>query len=362
MSSKIVSQTGCEPILKEKKLRQIQAVPKLPKVVTCQVLKQEEYPEWDELVDRSPNGTIFHYSWWLQTTSADFSILAIRNERGTIVAGMPIPFEHRPGLKLFRSPTLTPYLGPIFDVSSIDNTCDRLHFMRSNGELLARNIKVYDSVRYVAGASAPDLQGFVWAGFGVRLGYTFRFHSTQAPDQIAAGMTQTHREKLTTALQLKLSVIRDDGIEDLIQLNRRTIAKQRSKPACSEVFLRRLWVAAYSQQRAHLYIAKNADRKPLAALLSVNDNRTTYQIVSAVDSDLGDVPGAYIVLWSALQDTLVAGRNYDFEASGVRGEESFCRHWGATAVPIWRMEKAGSWRGGVFHSLTDRRDSKALGK
>lgn len=362
MSTKIVSQAGCEPLPKEKKPRHIQAIQKLPKVVTCQALTQEEYPEWDDLIDRSPNGTIFHYSWWLQSTSTDFSILAIRDEHGAIVAGMPIPFERRRGLKLFRCPSLTPYLGPVFDVSNIDNTCDRLHFMRSNGELLARNIKSYDSVRYVAGASAPDLQGFVWAGFGVHLAYTFRFRSTHTPDQVTAGMTNTHLKQLTAALQLKLSVVRDDGLEDLVHLNRKTLEKHGLKPACSEHFLRRLWNAAHSQERAHLYVVRTADDRPLAALLTVNDNRTTYQIVSAVNPEFRDIPGAYLVLWHALQDTLLGGRDYEFEGSNLRGVESFHRHWGATAVPIWRMEKAGSWRGGVFHSLIDRRDSKALRK
>jgi hypothetical protein len=175
-------------------------------------------------------------------------------------------------------------------------------------------------------------------------------------------MSQTHRDKLTTALQLKLSVVRDGGLEDLIQLNRRTLAKQRSQPAGSESLLRRLWNAAHAQERAHLYVAKTADDKPLAALMTVNDNRTTYQIASAADPDFGNIPGAYVVLWNALQDALVAGRDYDFEVSSLRGAETFCRHWGATAVPVWRMEKAGSWRGGVFHSLVNHRDSRALRK
>jgi len=362
MSTKIVSQTGIEPIPRATRPRQIQSVQKSPKVITCQILKQEEYPEWDELIDRSPNGTIFHYSWWLQTTATEFSILALRNERGVIVAGMPIPFERRPGLRLFRSPNLTPYLGPVFDVSHINNTCDRLHFMRSNGELLARNIKSYDSVRYVAGASAPDLQGFLWAGFRVHLAYTFRFPSTHTPDQITAGMTRTHLQKLTKALRLKLSVVRDDGLEDLVMLNRKTFEKQGLKPVYSEDFLRRLWNAAHSQERAHLYIARTADNTPVAGLLTVYDNRTTYQIVSGVNPEFRDIPGAYLVLWNALQDTLLAGRNYDFEGSSLRGVECFYRRWGATAVPIWRLEKAGSWRGGFFHSLIDRRDSKTLTK
>ena len=93
---------------------------------------------------------------------------------------------------LLHSPCLTPYLGPVFDLSSIDNICDRLHFMRSNGEILGRNIKSFDSVRYVAGASAPDLQGFLWAGFRIHLAYTFRFPATHTPDQITEGMTRTH--------------------------------------------------------------------------------------------------------------------------------------------------------------------------
>jgi hypothetical protein len=362
MSTKTVTRTGCEPPLKDKKPRQIQAVPKVPREITCQILRQEEYPEWDNLIDRSPNGTIFHYSWWLQTTSADFTILAIRNERGVIVAGMPIPFERRHGLKLFRSPRMTPYLGPVFDVSNIDNTCDRLHFMRTNGELLARNIKSYDCVRYVAGACAPDLQGFLWAGFRVNLAYTFRFPSTHTLDQITAGMTRTHLQKLTKAMRLNLTVVRDEGIEDLVLLYRKTFEKQGLKPTCSEDFLRRLWNAAYSQERAHLYVARTRDEKPVAALLTVYDNRTTYQIVSGVNPDFREIPGAYLILWKAMQDTLLAGRDYDFEGSGLRGVECFYRRWGASAVPIWRLEKSGSWRGGFFHSLIERRDFKRVNK
>lgn len=171
-----------------------------------------------------------------------------------------------------------------------------------------------------------------------------------------------HLQELTTALELNLSVVRDHGLEDLFQMNRETFRHQALKPACSDQFLRRLWSAAHSQERAHLYIARSSDDTPVAALMTVNDNRTTYQIVSAVNPDFGHIPGAYVVLWNALQDTLRAGRDYDFEGSNLRGLESFYRHWGAAAVPIWRMEKAGSWRGGVLHSLIDHRNSKALRK
>ena len=308
----MLSSPDAKPLVCPRDRPQTQTTQKRSKENVCGVLQREDYPEWDDLIDKSPHGTIFHYSWWLQTTATDFSILVIRNERGAIIAGMPIPRERRPGLKFLCSPGLTPYLGPVFDLSSVDNTCDRLHFMRSNGEILARSIKSFDCVRYVAGASAPDLQGFLWAGYRVHLAYTFRFPSTHTLEQVTAGMTRTHQQKLTKASRLKLRVVRDEGIEDLIALNRMTFEKQGLKPVCSPDFLRRLWNAASSQERAHLYIAKTSDDKPVAALLTVNDNRTTYQIVSGVNPEFRDIPGAYLVLWNALQDTLLAGPRFRF--------------------------------------------------
>ncbi|MBZ5641191.1 MAG: GNAT family N-acetyltransferase [Acidobacteriia bacterium] len=331
------------------------ALQKFQEKASCRILTGEEYPDWDELVDRSPHGTIFHYSWWLQTSAAEFKILGIRDDRGKLIAGLPIPSQRRLGLKLLHSPLLTPFLGPVFDLSGVDGVCDRLYFMRSHGELLAKNVKSFDSFRYIAGACAPDLQGFLWAGFHVELGYTFRIPSTCSLDQITAGMTRTHLQKLKKALRLNLKVTRDEGLEVLIQLNRKTYERQQLNPAYSPDFLRRLWNAAHSQERAHLYIARTSDDTPSAALLTVHDKRTTYQIVSGVNPELQNVPGAYLVLWHALQEAILAGRDFDFEGSALRGVEPFYRRWGAGAVPTWRINKAGSWRGELFQFALRRR-------
>jgi hypothetical protein len=333
---------------------------KARKGVTCQVLDREDYPEWDDLIDKSPHGTIFHYSWWLQTAAADFTIHVVRNEKGAIVAGLPIPFQKRRLLKLFHSPILTPYLGPVFDLSEADTICDKLHLMRSHGELLAHSVKSFDSFRYVAGACAPDLQGFLWAGFKVQLAFTFRFPATYSPEQIASGMTRTHLQKLKKAIRSNLSVTRDEGFEDLIVLNRKTFEKQGLQPPYSPALLRKLWNAAYSQERAHLYVARTSDGKPAAALLTVHDKRTTYQIVSGVNPELREIPGAYLVLWNALQDTLRAGRDFDFEGSSLRGVEPFYRRWGANAIPVWRIAKSGSWRGALLQLMIERREAASF--
>ncbi|MGH9564104.1 MAG: hypothetical protein ACRD3S_21840, partial [Terracidiphilus sp.] len=93
-----------------------------------------------------------------------------------------------------------------------------------------------------------------------------------------------------------------------------------------------------------------SDNEPIACLLTVHDTKTTYQIVSALDPEKKEIPGSYLLLWTALRDALEAKRDFDFEGSALRGVEQYYRKWGAAAVPIWRLEKAGSIQGGLLQS------------
>jgi Acetyltransferase (GNAT) domain len=326
------------------------------KQIQCELLPRKGYPEWDCLVDQSPHGTVFHYSWWLETTAKNLSILVIRDRKGTLIGGMPLPGQNRAGLRLLQNPSLTPYLGPLFDVSSTESNADRLYLMRSYGEILARSIESFDSCRYMAGANAPDLQGFLWAGFRVHLAYTFRFLAGTSPDTVATEMTRTHLQKLTKARRMNLTITHDKGVDELVRLNEKVFARQGLRPPYSKDLVARLWAQAHSHGKARIYVARMSDGTPSAALLTFHDRRTTYQIVSGVNPDLRDVPGAYLVLWHALEDALLAGRDFDFEGSGLRGVECFYRRWGAKAMPVWRIEKVGSWRGAAMQFLMRRRD------
>ena len=327
--------------------------------IRCEVLDRAAYADWDRLVDLSPHGTVFHYSWWLETVAPDFQIIVTRNDRGTIVGGLPLPRQRRAGLRLSHSPKLAPYLGPIFDLSSAHTVCDRLFLMRSHGEALGRYVGPFDSFRCLTGATAPDLQGFLWAGFRASLAYTFRIPAGRSPNEITEGMTRTHFQKLTKARRTGLSVTSNGDIEDLIQLNKVTFEKQTLTAPYPYDVVRKLWPAAHGHGSAQLYVAKTTDGSPAAALLTVHDRKTTYQIISGVQKGLRDVPGAYLVLWQAAYDALSAGRAFDFEGSAIRGVEAFYRRWGADAVPVWCVEKSDTLRGIIFQLLLNRRIAAA---
>jgi hypothetical protein len=334
-----------------------QSAPAPQQKLWCEMLSIEDYPQWDALVSKSPHGTVFHYSWWLAATGSVFGILAVRDEDGKLVGGLPLPAKNARGLKLLHSPALTPYLGPIFDLSGAEGVCEQLHLMRSCGEALARSIGPFDSFRQIAGAAGPDLQGFLWAGFTASLAYTFRFSSRQSVDEISKAMTRTHMQKLTKAKRLNLEISRQGRVETLIELNRMTFDRKKTAVPFDAGLVLRLWEAAYSRGNANLYVA-TGERVPIAALLTVHDERTTYQIVSGFNPAFPDLPGQNVVLWTALQDAIEAGRNYDFEGSSLRGVETFYRRWGCDAVPVWKLEKTGSVRGALAQAAMRFLDRK----
>jgi len=323
--------------------------------IFCELLRPEEYAAWDRLVDCSVHGTVFHYSWWLKTTSPEFQILVVRDRDFRLLGGLPLPKSRSSFLRLYHGPLLTPYLGPIFDLTGIANNYDRLFAMRSQGELLARGLPSFDSFRQLASACGPDLQGFLWAGFRIQLAYTFRFSAQSSLEEIASAMSRTHAQKLSKAKRLKLTVSKSPDIETLISLNNMIFARQNRRPPYSRELVRQLWRAGSAHNRARLYIAHTAEGLPAAGLLTVNDDRSTYQIISGVDTSMPDIPGGNLVLWAAIQEAIQEGRDFDFEGSSLRGVEVYYRRWGAAALPVWRIEKSGSMRGALVQAVIQRR-------
>ena|SRR5438270_5233494 len=325
--------------------------------IRCEILAPHEYTEWDALVDRSPHGTVFHYSWWLQISAQRFQILGARDKGGRLVAGIPLPVKRIAGLSLLHSPTLTPYLGPVFDLTGEEGVCDQLYLMRSYGELLASHIPSFDSFRYLVGAAGPDLQGFLWAGFHAELAYTFRIPRTQTLESVEQQMTRTHRQNLSKALRLRLRITRNEGETALEALSRMHHGRHEILLYPDEL-AKQLCLAAIERGKGELYLARSSDNVPIAALVTVHDTRASYQIISAFDTSRESEQGSYILLWEALKHSLQEGRDYDFEGSSLRGVEKFYRRWGAAALPVWRLTRIGSIRGFLMQQLISRRDAR----
>jgi len=80
----------------------------LPKL-TVRKLETTEYDNWDKFVASSPQGTLFHKSYWLRASGRDFRIYGyFKGEE--LFAGLPLVCSvSRLGVKNASHPSLTPY-------------------------------------------------------------------------------------------------------------------------------------------------------------------------------------------------------------------------------------------------------------
>ncbi len=103
-------------------------------------LLPDQDPLWDAFVDRSPQGSVFCYSWWLGAiTKGNFRILAVfRNDE--IVAGIPLAYY----LGKINEPPLTRTLGPVFTSQGPRSAHDRTTLERKWLDLLLDQIPLVD--------------------------------------------------------------------------------------------------------------------------------------------------------------------------------------------------------------------------
>jgi hypothetical protein len=217
--------------------------------------------------------------------------------------------------------------------------------MREIGEELARAIRGFDSLTYTAGAAAPDLQGFLWAGFHADLGYTFRIEAGTTVDQAFQQISRTHRQKLNKGAEYLIETAEDVSV--LSKLSRQTFERQGIARPYTEDYLRRLWEEASRRNRGVIYTARDVNGSYAAALFIVYDYRSSYQIVSGVDMAVPNSPAGGLLTWRGICDALNAGRTFDFEGSSIRGVEQYYRRWGGQAHPVWHLKKTGSVRGAL---------------
>jgi len=334
-----------------------------PTLTQCKpsILKPSDYSLWDELVSRSPHGTVFHYSWWLEASGCEFQILGYRDSEGRLQAGIPLPRRKRGSLVLFHSPNLlTPYLGPVFGFSPTMKENTKLGMMRNVGEKLALAIQGFDSFNYSLGPAAPDLQGFLWAGFQAELYYTFVIDSGTPPEGVLARRSDGHRGHISKAERLGIQVEVRDNLDAFLDLHRKTFNHQGLEMPYDDSLIGRLFLAAKARGCAKIYFATEPGGGHVAGLLVVSDARTCYQLAVGTDHARGSSGGGNLAEWRAIRDALESGRAYDFEGSALRGVERHYRSWGARTRPCWRLRNWGSLRGFLASCFLEWRAKKKL--
>ena len=288
---------------------------------------------WDTLVKNSPHSTIFHTSWWLSATGFDFHLLGVF--KGTqLVAGIPLTFYHKFGLKLLIHPPLTPYLGPLFIPTSskyVEHKSTELailtliatHLSRISPFIIQRFAPYFDNI-------LPFLQHH----YSPYITYTYIL-KLNTP-HLLTHLRTTRRNDITYAKSHGLTVTHGTR-SDLLSLYTHTMHRHSHRPYIHH--LRRYYEYAHSRDSATILTAYDRHHVPQSVALIVWDHHRAYYLAGGFSPS--SVRGATsLLLWECIQFCQHRGLSeFDFEGSMLPTIEHFFRSFGGTLTPIFGIQK-----------------------
>lgn len=150
--------------------------------ITIRALNEDEFKIWDAIVDRSPQGTIFHTLEWLKIIAKHTSsqlYLVVGYLGNEPVAAIPFFYRKRSLFKIVSSPmgsTLIPHLGPIFPDYDVHKQYKReFHFREFQKELdefLIQKLNP-DSISIITSPNLLDVRPLIWNDYQVIPKYNY---------------------------------------------------------------------------------------------------------------------------------------------------------------------------------------------
>ncbi len=299
-------------------------------------LRPEEYGLWDALVEESPQGNVLCRSWWLGALPGDVRVLGYFRG-GQLMAGIPLYFQHRMGLKLCRMPKLVHTWGVV--IRPVEEKYATV--LSREMEILTVFARELAKQRFFIQSFHPTLLNwlpFYWNGFRqvTYFGYVFEdltnLHKTW--DKMERRVRQNIRKAETkgiTVVPCHSSLVSATA--------EKTFKHQHKSLPYSREYLNQLYSAAKQKGAGECFAAIDKEGRTHAATFVVWDRKRAYILASGSDPELRSSGAESFLLWHLFEFTADRAETFDFAGSVVQRIERFERGFGATLVPYNRILK-----------------------
>jgi GNAT acetyltransferase-like protein len=306
--------------------------------------------DYDELVHRSPQGSVFAGSWWLDAVAGGRWRTHAVEEGGAVVAAWPTVVHPSPFGDVHGGAPLTPYLGPVFDAeeSSLRRRSNEIKHV----ELLLEKIGRCAHIEARCHPALDYWTPLAWHGFTQTTRYSWRLTDLSDLEGSFRATRENIRREIRKAEKRGLSVEQGE-LTDFLELHGKTVAHQGldEAAAANRRSLESIEAAAAPRGARTILLARDAEGRAHAGSYLVHDDRFAYYLVGASDPALRNSGAPSLVMWKGIEAAAMRGVGFDFEGSMVRGVERFFRAFAGTPAPYSVVRKTPSSAFRIARSL-----------
>lgn len=321
-------------------------------------IKPTEYPEWDNFVDSSPQGSVFAKSFWLRgfenlASGNQVRVLATRGEDGRIEAGLPLFLPADGRRRTARAPSLTGYNSLLLAPRSRkDENRESEWMMKVVSPILQEIERLHlDQISLSNSPSLTDIREYSWNGWMAVPRYTY-VKNLGAGD-FEAGVAKTHGKAFRKAQRAQYVMTVQEGLsrEELDEFLK---LFEHSYKAIPEYYprdchlVRTILAAAAGSANVLFYAAKDSCGVIQSARLAWPSCNGQVMDWAAATTAKGREDGATsFLLIKMFEDLRARGfREFDFCGANIRPIALFKAGFNAVLTPYYvTSRKRASWKG-----------------
>ncbi len=303
-------------------------------------LSVDEYQHWDDLVEASPQGSLFCHSWWLKAVAPDARVLGYF-DRGRLIAGIPLFFKKRLGVKYCTMPNLTHTWGVV--IEPIEGK--RVRQLTRQMEILtifARHLAGQDVFLQRFHPEIVNFLPFHWLGFQQVSRVTYVIGHLCDLDRVWLEMRENQRREIRKAE--KRAIVVEPCTPDLVAQNlAKTYTRQGLRTPVETQLLSRIHDVAHQNGAGQCFAARDIDGRVHAAAMLVWDRKRAYYLAGGADPTLRASGATSLLLWRMMQFSSGRSAVFDFEGSHIPAVERSFRAFGASQVWYHEISKMPRW-------------------
>lgn len=298
-------------------------------------LEKEEYQQWDEFVNTSPQGFIFDYSWWADIlTEGDFKICAILDDDNAIVAGVVLPFLGRGKVSM---PILTQSMGILFEDFSKQNNIrlqkqmtKQKEYTNTIWDYIEKDVKSFAlQFNYHYDYWSP----LYWKGCEQTTKYTYVIdYSDYIPAEEFKRFSKGHKWILNRVEKKSdLKVLETDHVDEYLRESLKTYERQGTKRAYSDEVVKSLCEELKKRNMMKIFKCVDPQDRIHGIAIFIYDHREVYYWLGASDAELRESGGHTYLVWHAIQYFADKVSAFNFGGSMIEAVEKNFRNF--SSVP-----------------------------
>jgi hypothetical protein len=309
-------------------------------VTEFRILDQDEYSKWDSFVERSPQGSLFAKTFYLNAIGKPYKIGVL--SKGDSIEGGVVLAKNE--IRTYSNPLFAKYLGIL--LRPVDGKyVNRISKEKKIIEEIVLNLKRCRSFDYTFHPSFDNWLPFYWNGFSQETRYTYRISEMGDIKNIHNNMDSITRNEIRKAQKNNIQVTTQIPLEEFYRINDLTFRRQGGAIPYSFGFLKKFHGQLKKHDAVHLFGAADDSGHYHAVSGIVFDKKCCYLIMNGIDHNMPKVGANVLLIMNTIEFAAKVSGMFDFEGSMIKPVESFYRGFGGILTPyfnIWRNNFSNS--------------------